>query len=399
MPLGSNPVTTISIDFVRAQGNTSEGRISFAPSRQALQEVMLSSRAVDVELDAGIGDIDLVRLPIGTYEVTERIDNRPPYVWQLTLPLNAPESLNYENLAETDELPAVYTTVKTVNGVEPDPITGDVEVAGGGGGAVDSVEGRIGVVDLSDLFVSPSDLSTGLSGKAALGHAHATADITGLTAATDARVAAGIATWIGAAPGALDTLIELAAALGNDPNFAATMATALGGKASTGSVTAVENRVTSLEAVGYRVANTGLITTTFTASSGGSGAWTVCPAAFRVAVAAVAGDVLRWNPSVMANPGDGGYEFDLAAINGSAAPVRYASSRTGVQAANGYGGLYMGGAYSRVLRGVPWTVQAGDIFGGTVTLALMYRAGSGMTIGSALYPSEIELINRGAPKA
>jgi hypothetical protein len=35
---------------------------------------------------------------------------------------------------------------------------------------------------------------------------------------------------VGAAPATLDTLNELAAALGNDPNFATTMATALGNR-------------------------------------------------------------------------------------------------------------------------------------------------------------------------
>lgn len=41
---------------------------------------------------------------------------------------------------------------------------------------------------------------------------------------------AAIAAWVGAAPGALDTLDELAAALGDDANYAATITTALSGK-------------------------------------------------------------------------------------------------------------------------------------------------------------------------
>lgn len=39
-----------------------------------------------------------------------------------------------------------------------------------------------------------------------------------------------IAGMVGSAPAALDTLNELAAALGNDPNFATTMLNALAGK-------------------------------------------------------------------------------------------------------------------------------------------------------------------------
>ncbi len=48
--------------------------------------------------------------------------------------------------------------------------------------------------------------------------------------ATTAFVKAAIAGLVGSSPAALDTLNELAAALGNDPNFAATMTNALAGK-------------------------------------------------------------------------------------------------------------------------------------------------------------------------
>lgn len=51
-------------------------------------------------------------------------------------------------------------------------------------------------------------------------------------AATKVWVLAQIASILDGAPGALDTLNELAAAMGDDPNFAATMTTALAGKLS-----------------------------------------------------------------------------------------------------------------------------------------------------------------------
>lgn len=51
-------------------------------------------------------------------------------------------------------------------------------------------------------------------------------------AASTAFVQAAIAALVAASPAALDTLNELAAALGNDPNFATTMINALAGKAS-----------------------------------------------------------------------------------------------------------------------------------------------------------------------
>lgn len=51
--------------------------------------------------------------------------------------------------------------------------------------------------------------------------------------ATTAFVQAAVIALINAAPGALDTLDELAAALGDDANFAATITAALAGKAAT----------------------------------------------------------------------------------------------------------------------------------------------------------------------
>ncbi len=48
--------------------------------------------------------------------------------------------------------------------------------------------------------------------------------------ATTAFVRAAIAALVDSSPGALDTLNELAAAIGNDPNFATTMINALAGK-------------------------------------------------------------------------------------------------------------------------------------------------------------------------
>lgn len=67
---------------------------------------------------------------------------------------------------------------------------------------------------------------TALNGKAALAHTHTASQITDFSAAVDARVQL----VVDAAPAALDTLNELAAALNDDPNFAATVTTSLAGK-------------------------------------------------------------------------------------------------------------------------------------------------------------------------
>lgn len=57
----------------------------------------------------------------------------------------------------------------------------------------------------------------------------------------DARVAIGIANLVDSAPATLDTLNELAAALGDDPNFATTVTTAIGTKLATADFTSTAN--------------------------------------------------------------------------------------------------------------------------------------------------------------
>jgi len=110
-------------------------------------------------------------------------------------------------------------------------------------------------------LVRKLQFDTGLATKAAATHGHPIAEITSLQAALDAKapltsptltgvptaptaaggtsstqiattafVAAAVASLINAAPGALDTLAELAAALGDDPDFATTITNGLATK-------------------------------------------------------------------------------------------------------------------------------------------------------------------------
>lgn len=87
----------------------------------------------------------------------------------------------------------------------------------------------------SQAISTVSGLQTALDGKSATGHSHTTANITDFTTAVNAL----IANVINGAPGALDTLNELAAALGDDPNFATTI---------TNLISAIDSRVDDLEA-------------------------------------------------------------------------------------------------------------------------------------------------------
>jgi hypothetical protein len=81
---------------------------------------------------------------------------------------------------------------------------------------------------LMALLSAASEATAGIVPLASNAEAVAGANTT--KAVTPAGLAAGLAALVAAAPGTLDTLDEIAAALGDDPNFAATISTALGNR-------------------------------------------------------------------------------------------------------------------------------------------------------------------------
>lgn len=107
---------------------------------------------------------------------------------------------------------------------------------GGSSHTANSVLAAVGGTTIADLAVPPSTLlGRGPSGSlAALSTAQVLTLLAVYTAAqTDSAIATAIAALIASSPSTLNTLKELADALGDDPNFATTIATALGAKVAT----------------------------------------------------------------------------------------------------------------------------------------------------------------------
>lgn len=149
MSLGSALTSRIDIDFTRAQGVASEGQILFQPPRQPVGTTMLSGKEVCAKLINGVATIDLVRLPQGSYRVVEQIDGRPNRSYNFALSLTAPSVVQYEQIVEVHPVPVKHQYVSTINGIPPDPITGNINISGSGGELPDATGSVKGILKLT----------------------------------------------------------------------------------------------------------------------------------------------------------------------------------------------------------------------------------------------------------
>jgi hypothetical protein len=352
MPLpASVPVGTVTGRYYEPDGDNATGTAYFL----LLSEIEVPDDADGVVIPlmtktAITGGVLNVTLPAGFYNTRVRLGDW--YEKSLVIEVEQGVALNLPDAVGVVPPEELLTPVRSVNGVLPDA-SGNIEISGGGGGAVSSVFGRTGAV-------------TAQSGD----YTKAQVGLSNVDNTSDA-----------AKPVSTETQ------------------TALDGKANTvhthviSDVTSLQTALDSKKPV-KAFATTGKITGTF-GPGDTSGTWTVAPAQWRVTVPAAAGDVLSLDPSIIAQVGADA-EMDVCSLDGNT-PLRYYSSGTSVQGANGHGGLYMGTQYNRKVNPIKWVVTADDIVGGNVTLSYMYRAGSGITWGSGAYPNEITLINEGAP--
>jgi hypothetical protein len=129
-------------------------------------------------------------------------------------------------------------------------------------------------VSASETITSAAISDATTIGKAVLTAATDAAACTAIgaytSAQTDSAISTATANLVSSAPGTLDTLNELASALGDDPNFAATTATALGNRlrvdTATQNLTAAQQTNGQTNLGVYSVAQIGDVTTNFAAA-------------------------------------------------------------------------------------------------------------------------------------
>ena len=182
-----------------------------------------------------------------------------------TLVINQVESIDVYNLLKTqgkinqDELYLISGEADTITGVkgnkETTYRTGNVNLTPADIGALpDTTEIPVVPTNISAFYNDAGYLTQHQSlanypKKTELANVATSGDYTDLIntptipstegLATETYVQNKIAEVVNSAPGTLDTLNELAQALGNDPNFATTMATELGKKANTANLATV----------------------------------------------------------------------------------------------------------------------------------------------------------------
>lgn len=378
MPLpASVPTGTVSGTWYTPSGNLAVGEIIFLLTHEI--EIPDDADGVVIpirhEIAVPAGQLNAT-LPAGFYNVLVRLSEL--YYKAKVVEVVASQNLNLPDAIGVVPPEELLTPVRTVNGISPDA-SGNIDVSGGGPGAVTSVFGRTGAVVAANGDYTKAQVG--------LSNVDNTSDLakpvsTATQTALDGKETSGAASAAVAAHVALP-----------DPHAQYALESTLADVATSGDYNDLINTPSAQTRV-KAFGTTGLVNQTF-GPGDTSGTWTPVGAAWRVTVPASVGDVLNLDPNIIALVGADA-EMDVASMNGNT-PIRYYSSKTASQGANGHGGLYMGTQYNSKVNPVKWVVTADDIVSGNVTLAYMYRAGSGITWGSVAYPNEITLINEGSP--
>lgn len=134
MPLGSALTTRIDIDFTRAQGDNSSGKIMFYPFRAPVGTTMISTDPVTVTLQNGVGSVELVRMGSSHYYAArEFIDGRPERSFRFYLPENSADVIRYRDLqpitlAPDEESGSILDTIKKMVGLPSADTSFDTDI-------------------------------------------------------------------------------------------------------------------------------------------------------------------------------------------------------------------------------------------------------------------------------
>jgi len=378
MPLpASVPTGTVSGTWYTPSGNLAVGEIIFLLTHEI--EIPDDADGVVIpvrhEVTVSAGQLNAT-LPAGFYNTLVRLSEL--YYKPKVIEIVEGQNLNLPDAIGVVPPEELLTPVRSVNGQFPDA-SGNITVSGGGGGAVDSVFGRTGAVVAANGDYTKAQVG--------LGNVDDTSDA-GKPVSTATQTALNGKENTGVAAAAVAAHVALP-----DPHTQYALESSLAAVATSGQYSDLVGAPSPQTRV-KAIATTGKIQLQF-GPGDTSGTWTPVGAAWRVTVPASVGDILLLDPSVIALVGADA-EMDVCSMNGGT-PLRYYSSGTNTQGPNGHGGLYMGTQFSNKMSPIRWVVTADDIVSGNVTLAYMYRAGSGITWGSLAYPNEITLINEGSP--
>lgn len=162
---------------------------------------------------------DVVTGAPGTDVVASITGNSPNQVLNLTIPQGLPGQGNVDSVNGKPG-PDIVLTAADVGAATTAEVN---DMFDGASAYFRNRENHTGTQAISTV----SGLQSALDSKSGTGHTHTVSSITDFDAAVDSRVSLIVA----GAPNTLDTLNELAAAIGNDPNFATTMTNQIATKA------------------------------------------------------------------------------------------------------------------------------------------------------------------------
>lgn len=325
-------------------------------------------------------------LPEGMYQVSMRLSElyRVTKVVEITegTALNLPDAVG---MLLPD--PDLYDPVRSVNGVFPDAY-GNIEVSGGGSGAVASVFGRTGVVvavngdytksqvglsnvdNTSDLGKPISTATqTALDGKAATNHTHTISNVTGLQTALDSKQASGDYATVGQ----LNTGLATKAATVHTHTIADVIALQASLDAKQVKIRQhIRYNTDATPDLWYPVTDTG-------------GVWTVFTAPSELTVTATVGDRIKANWSFLGRS-IGDWFMDLAVVTGASVIKRYLSSGTLTPNSVGSPTNYPipGAEFQGVTGFGGFTVTADDLDSGSIRVATLVKA---TATGGRLYAS------------